>query len=246
MQYMKSRGYATTRQPSHITFTRGSLWGSLTSFNPAKWKAKIGLELRNAPDGNTEVTIACDVNTTGQRVLQSEIDFWNAEVDGLAQAIATGVFNLGAVNYTERQATSAGKRATVVLIVSILIFSVISVVVPPLIEAVVGGMTWEDLLRTDTIALRLESILLPVIDGPATRLVAAGAILVAVFILLIQPMRQSIHDGLNEMLQTMPSGVNKPAHVALDALVVILILVVLNVSYSLVKRASLPEQQTLT
>jgi hypothetical protein len=244
--YLKSRGYSIATQPPRTTFKRGSLWGSLTSFNPAKWKARIEVQLSPAPGGTTEVAIVSDVNTTGQTVRKAEIDSLNAEMDGLAQVIGGGQFDLATPRELEGRAKTLGKLDLfLVLGVSILASLLFTFFVVPLIDAATTGLSWEDLLRTDTITRQLESILLPTVGGTITRLIATVAILVALFIVAFQPLRQRLQNSLSELLQAQPPAVLKAAHVALDLAVVLCILIIGNVSYNLVSHAPPAEQQRL-
>jgi hypothetical protein len=244
--YLKTRGYSVTTQPACIVFSRGSLWGSLTSFNPAKWKARINLRVSPKYGGITEVAITCNVNTTGQTVIKAEIDFWDDELGGLAQVIGADHFDLASVRTSEQRARLMSKfDMFLVLGVSIIASLLFTFFVAPLISAVFNGLTWEEILRTDTITRLLENILLPMIGGTITRYLATGAVLIALFIGAFQPLRQRLQNSLDEVLQALPPNIIKAAHVALDVCVVLCILVALNVGYNLVSHAPPLEQQRL-
>jgi hypothetical protein len=245
-KYMKSRGYSALAQPPFIIFTRGSLLGSLTAFNPAKWKAKVSVELNTLADGSTEAAITCTVNTTGQRLLNTEMDYWNAELQELAQVIRTGVFDLTPVHYTERRAASFGKFAFFMTIGgSILAFLLLTFLIAPVIENLTRGLTWEELLRTDTLTRQVEGVLLPIFGGSLTRLLATGALLAALFVGAIQPMRQRTQNNLDELLQALSPTMLKVVHLALDVLVVLYLIVAVDVGSTLVNQAPAAEQQLL-
>lgn len=248
--YMKLRGYRVLDQASHLIFTRGSLWGSVTSFNPAKWKAKVSVHLRKLANGSTQASVTCFVNTTGQRVLQTEMDYWNAELDGLAQAIRTGMFDTTPAQYTERRAASYGKRAILTtiggsILVSLLLTFLFACFILPLIHAATSRLTWEEILRTDTLTRQVEGILLPAFGGSFTRLIAAGALLAALFVGALQPLRKSTQNNLDELLQTLHPILLKPAHFVVDALVALTILATVIISFNLVNHAPPAEQQNL-
>ena len=86
---MKDLGYMPVRG-TRLTFKRGSLLGSLTSFSPRKWKARVAAEVVETVEKGTRVSLLWDVNTTGQQVTERETEYWNSEVGGVGAALDSG------------------------------------------------------------------------------------------------------------------------------------------------------------
>lgn len=81
--FLTRRGYARRSAQSQV-FTRGSLFGSMTSFIPRKWKSWISVER----DASGKVEIALNVNTTGQTLTVTETEFWDAEFDDVVRSFS--------------------------------------------------------------------------------------------------------------------------------------------------------------
>ena len=45
----------------------------------------------------------CDINTTGQRVIESEVEFWDAEIDGIGNVILSSDAQLGEIDLASRK-----------------------------------------------------------------------------------------------------------------------------------------------
>lgn len=88
--YFTNAGYAQTPSQSGLAFQRGSVWGSLVSFSPKRWKVTATLDIVSQLGHSTHITATLDIDTTGQEVTESERAFWESEVNGLEQAIQTG------------------------------------------------------------------------------------------------------------------------------------------------------------
>jgi hypothetical protein len=98
--HLTSRGFKIepTAQVHLLKASRGSWIGSLTSFSPKKWGARV----RVAGPDNGCYDFECDVNTTGQTVTESEVEFWEAEIDGIANVIMSGDAQLGDIDRATR------------------------------------------------------------------------------------------------------------------------------------------------
>ncbi len=101
-KHLAVRGFRfIANQPGTIIEAgRGSRWGSLTSFAPKKWQAR--LRVLEPKDGTCR--FECDINTTGQRVTASETAFWEAEAEGIASLIQSGDARLSDIDATSRKA----------------------------------------------------------------------------------------------------------------------------------------------
>lgn len=92
IQYFTHAGYEMRQAEGAFVFTRGSLWGSLTSFSPKKWRVSLDVRIISADLRHTEVLITGDINTTGQVVTPSEASFWDAELMGVKDVVDKGEF----------------------------------------------------------------------------------------------------------------------------------------------------------
>jgi hypothetical protein len=100
--YLTSRGFriVPTGPGVLVEARRGSWVGSLTSFSPKKWGARLKV---SEPRSET-YRLEFEVNTTGQRVVESEIAFWDSEADGIAKLVETGDSQIADLDETSRKA----------------------------------------------------------------------------------------------------------------------------------------------
>ncbi len=81
----KSDYKRASSQPWQL-YQRGSKLGSIIGFSPKDWQVNAKLETLSV-SGQTEVTIALDIDTTGQWVTEKERGFWHTELDNLEKSV---------------------------------------------------------------------------------------------------------------------------------------------------------------
>jgi len=113
-----------------LEFRRGSALGSMTSFSPRKWQAKVRVRVTPIDAGTTSVAAIFSINTTGQWVTGKERAVWQAEVDAFRGSVSSGEVSAESV----QKASAAVKGDTAR---TILVFLAVSLVVGLVIG--VGG-----------------------------------------------------------------------------------------------------------
>jgi hypothetical protein len=79
IEYFKESGFKLVSiQNGKLTFSRGSILTNLFTFNPLKWKSKIGVEIIDK-----EVKVNANINTIGQTVIDAEDNLWNVFLTNL-------------------------------------------------------------------------------------------------------------------------------------------------------------------
>jgi hypothetical protein len=121
-RFLESVGY---RSADGAHYRRGSLRGNLISFTPRAWQVVVTLEVAPAGDG-CKVRAYFDVNTTGQTVLQAEVEFWQAEAAGLIEAVLTGRAHPDRSAAYAGRARRAGLRYALVLLAGALVMGVVT------------------------------------------------------------------------------------------------------------------------
>ena len=113
--YLGQVGYKQVTSELPLTFRRGSVLRSLTSFTPKGWRAKATIQVM---PNNTQMKVIAvfEITTTGQLVTDKERDFWHAEVDGLEAAICSGEISPAKGIEAVRSALSQNISAAMVII----------------------------------------------------------------------------------------------------------------------------------
>lgn len=108
-RYLEGIGY---RKLDDARYRRGSRWGSLTSLTPRRWLAVVTNEVMPG-GGETHVRAFFDVYTYSEPVVRPELEFWQAEADGLARAVLTGQID------TDTSVAYAGRarRAAIIAVI---------------------------------------------------------------------------------------------------------------------------------
>jgi hypothetical protein len=79
IEYFKESGFKLVSiQNENLTFSRGSILTNLFTFNPLKWKSKIGVEIIDK-----EVKVDANINTIGQTVIDAEDNLWDVFLTNL-------------------------------------------------------------------------------------------------------------------------------------------------------------------
>lgn len=161
-RYLEGIGY---RKLDDARYGRGSRWGSLTALKPSRWQAVVTNEVR-AQGSDTQVRAFFDVNTFGQQVIPPEVEFWQAEASGLANAVLTGHIDAStSVAYANR-----ARRAGIIAAISL---AAIGIVASLLVAATKLGIS------------QAFDRWLPGLKEPLAGLSSDNPIVVAVFILIV-------------------------------------------------------------
>ena len=105
--FLERAGYKPASD-SALRFKRGSALGSFTSFSPRKWKAVATVSVLPIENNASRVSLALDVNTTGQQVTQREIEYWNSEAESFQRAVQTGDLDIRELNQGHKRLTTSG------------------------------------------------------------------------------------------------------------------------------------------
>lgn len=160
--YLEGIGY---RKLDDARYRRGSRWGSLTSLSPRGWQAVVTNEVMPR-DGETHVRAFFDVNTFGQQVIPPEVEFWQAEADGLARAVLTGQIDTStSVAYAGR-----ARRAGIIAVIGLVAVGIVAVL---LIAAIQLGIA------------EVFDRWLPGLKEPLAGLSSDNPIVVAVFLAIV-------------------------------------------------------------
>jgi len=73
-----------------LEFKRGSALGSMMSFSPRRWQARVRVRVTPIDEGTTSVAAIFSINTTGQWVTDKERAVWQAEVDAFRGSVGSG------------------------------------------------------------------------------------------------------------------------------------------------------------
>jgi hypothetical protein len=113
--FLEGAGYHEV-SASPISYKRGSMIGSLTSFSPRKWQARALIEIEPLAENQTKVVLNLDVNTKGQMVSQKEIAYWQSEVESYEQAVSTGEVHADILNESLGELAKSGKKGLLLFV----------------------------------------------------------------------------------------------------------------------------------
>jgi hypothetical protein len=88
--FLQNAGYRPVNRKGDLVYKRGALLGSLFSFTPKGWRARVVVKTQPGSEGVTEARFRLDIDTTGQMVTEKERLFWKNEMEGLILAVRTG------------------------------------------------------------------------------------------------------------------------------------------------------------
>jgi hypothetical protein len=114
--YLERAGYKRVGSQPSLTYERGSVLGSRTSFSPKGWQVKASIKLSRSSDHVTAASVSLDINTTGQSVTKKERLFWSNELDGLETEVQTGKVDVTSRSRAAQSALAQNLMAAAVMI----------------------------------------------------------------------------------------------------------------------------------
>ncbi|WP_282125595.1 hypothetical protein [Marinifilum flexuosum] len=88
IKFYEVRGYELIDADAHgMTFTRGNLWGNMTSLNPTKWKTKVNIEIIKKERMDYNIYATYKFTTSGFFRTKIEDNYYNEELNAFSKAI---------------------------------------------------------------------------------------------------------------------------------------------------------------
>jgi hypothetical protein len=124
--YLEKLGYKRVNSESSLTYERGSVLGSFTSFSPKGWQVKANVEISTGSDQMTVASVNLDINTTGQLVTEKERLFWSNELDGLETAVRTDKVDVASASKAAQSSLAQNLMAAAVILGLTIVLAVIA------------------------------------------------------------------------------------------------------------------------
>lgn len=88
--YLEDVGYQQTQTSPSLIFARGNALAGLFNQNPADQQAEITVDVVGSGTGNSIIEVTLRVNGFGKLLLRPDVEFWEAELSGLSNAVRFG------------------------------------------------------------------------------------------------------------------------------------------------------------
>ena len=148
---------------SGLYFKRGSIWGTLSSFNPTKWACTVNIDVKSE-DISCQISVGYEIsNDPTEKDFAEEL--LTAEFSRLEAAVTTNEFNIFDVRDLKKRITSRVSHFVVIfaaLILAVIIgiiagfFASINLNIPTLGSAVIGTGIFLILAAFSLIILRRQ------------------------------------------------------------------------------------------
>jgi hypothetical protein len=143
--YLKNVGYKNISMQPDMVYERGSLLGTWMSFSPKGWHANASITLIESSDGEINVALNIDVNTSGQIVSAKERDYWNLELENFKKTVLTGSSNLTDVSGSEKETLKENLLIGGLFFIIVFVSTIIANIVldtrnASMIGAIIGGL----------------------------------------------------------------------------------------------------------
>ena len=103
IEYLGSIGYSQYQINPTLLFERGANLASLYNPNPKSQKTEISVDFASI-SGITVLEVTMRVNCLGNKPLRRDYEFWEAELDGIVDALEHGYVNPNISDYVADRA----------------------------------------------------------------------------------------------------------------------------------------------